>query len=377
MAAPLRIIGILLLCFSTVAVIAQNKPITVTAYYAGDTARISCYDPMKMTHIIFSFCHLKGNRLSVDDKMDTLRIQKLVQLKKRNPALKVLLSLGGWGGCETCSDVFAADANRKAFAASVKELNSYFGTDGIDLDWEYPAIEGHPGHKYQPADKQNFTALIKELRKQLGNKQEISFAAGGFQKFIDESVEWNKVMGMVDRVNLMSYDLVNGYSSTTGHHTALYSTAQQKESADNGIQALIKAGVPASKIVIGAAFYGRVWQNVPAENKGLYQTGKFKTSTGYKDFDSVYKQSPDAFSYSWDSVAKAPTLYSASQQIFVTYDDKRSIEEKTKHVVDKGLNGIMFWELSHDTCNDGLLEAINQTKRREEAKRKEEKRKAS
>lgn len=171
---------------------AQKPSLTVTAYYAGDTVQLKAYDPTKLTHIIFSFCHLKGNRLSVDNHRDTLRIQKLVELKKKNPALKVLLSLGGWGGCASCSDVFSTNAGRKEFAASVKEANTFFGTDGIDLDWEYPAIAGYPGHKFGPQDKQNFTALIVDLRDSLGTQNEISFAAGGFQKFIDEAVEWEE-----------------------------------------------------------------------------------------------------------------------------------------------------------------------------------------
>ena len=339
----------------------QNN-FTVTAYYAGDSAEIKRYDPKKLTHIIFSFCHLKGNKLSVDNKTDTIRIQKLVSLKKQNPSLKVLLSLGGWGGCETCSDVFSTDKGRQEFASSVKELNEFFGTDGIDLDWEYPAVEGYPGHKYGPEDKQNFTALVVALRNTLGTKNEISFAAGGFQKFIDEAIEWDKVMPLIDRVNLMSYDLVTGYSTKTGHHTALYSTPQQKESADNGIQALLKVGVPANKIVIGAAFYGRVWEAVSDINNGLYQKGKFKTSVGYRDFEKEFPQQK-GFSYLWDDVAKAPYIYNKEQKLFITFDDKRSIGEKTKYTVQKGLNGIMFWELSHDLSNGGLLDAIDEVRR--------------
>src|SRR5882672_9704476 len=163
-------------------------------------------------------------------------------------------------------------------------LNRSFQTDGIDLDWEYPTIEGHPGHAFKHEDKANFTALIRELRKALGKKYEISFAAGGFQKFLDESVDWLAIMKEVDRVNIMSYDLINGYSTTTGHHTALYSNPLQKESAHNAIQYLIRLGVPSSKIVIGAAFYARVWENVSAKNNGLYQTGKFKMGVNFKKF---------------------------------------------------------------------------------------------
>lgn len=334
----------------------QKNNFTVTAYYTGDTAQINKFDPQKLTHIIFSFCHLNDNRLNVNTPLDTLRIQKLVGLKKINPSLKVLLSLGGWGGCATCSDVFSTNAGRKEFAASVKELTDFFGTDGIDLDWEYPAIEGYSGHQYQPQDRENFTALIKKLRKSLGKKFEISFAAGGFQKYIDEAIEWEKIMKLVDRVNLMSYDLVSDYS-TTGHHTPLYSTTQQKESADKAITALLKKGVPAAKIVIGAAFYGRVWDSVAAVNNGLHQPGKFRSSIGYKDFETNFGEQ-QGFSYYWDSAARAPYLYNSATQLFVTYDDKHSLAEKIKYAMEKGLNGIMFWQLGNDVSENGLLEAI-------------------
>jgi chitinase len=192
---------------------AQTSNITVTAYYAGGPNQVDSFAAEKLTHIIYSFCHLQGAKLHVDDAGDTLTIQRLVALKRRNPSLKVLLSLGGWGGCPTCSDIFATKDAWKEFAQSVKELSDYFGSDGIDLDWEYPAIEGYPGHKYDPKDKENFTTLVKQLRKALGNGREISFAAGGFKKFLDNAIEWKKVMKKVDRVNIMTYDLVNGYAT--------------------------------------------------------------------------------------------------------------------------------------------------------------------
>src|SRR6202035_117208 len=110
---------------------------------------------------------------------DTATIKHLVLLKEKNPKLKVILSLGGWGGCRSCPDVFSTDSGRKEFARSTKELTDYFHTDGIDLDWEYPALENVPGYAFSPDDKDNFTLLVKQLRKSLDNQQEISFAAGG------------------------------------------------------------------------------------------------------------------------------------------------------------------------------------------------------
>jgi chitinase len=358
----MRIILLLLFVVVNLTLSAQKK-FTVIAYYAGGPEKVDSLAAEKLTHIIFSFCHLTGNQLTVDSQRDSITISKLVGLKKRNPSLKLILSLGGWGGCAPCSDVFSTAAARAEFAKSVLQLNRYFKSDGIDLDWEYPTIEGHPGHRYQAADKKNFTALVTELRATLGSKYEISFAAGGFQKFLDESVEWKAVMRQVDRVNLMTYDLINGYSLETGHHTALYSRPEQKESTHNCVQYLIKIGVPRDKLVIGAAFYGRIWENVPATNNGLYQPGKFKSFVDYHRFAKEITPA-QGFQMFWDDVAQAPYGYNASKQLFITFDDKKSIRIKTQYVIDQKLDGIMFWELNSDAMADGLLDEIDKLARK-------------
>jgi chitinase len=358
----MRLLLISFLFISIVTVGQAPKKFAVIGYYSGNAENVDSLAAEKLTHIIFSFCHLKGNQLAVDNGKDSITIKKLVELKKRNPTLKIILSLGGWGGCESCSPVFSTAAARKEFAQSVLKLNQYFKTDGIDLDWEYPAIEGHPGHPYQAADKQNFTALVRELRNALGSRYEISFAAGGFQKFLDESIEWKKVMVVVDRVNLMTYDLINGYSIETGHHTALYSRTGQKESTDNAVQYLIKLGIPRSKLVIGAAFYGRTWENVETGNNGLYKPGKFKSFVDFKKLrNEVTAQ--NGYTLLWDDVAQAPYAYHASKRLFITYDDKRSIKLKTQYTLDQKLGGIMFWELTLDSRNDGLLDEIDKLAR--------------
>jgi chitinase len=241
-------------------------------------------------------------------------------------------------------------------------LNKAYHTDGIDLDWEYPTIEGFPKHAYKKEDKENFSALVKVLREKLGNGHEISFAAGGFKKYLEESVDWKVLTPLVDRINLMSYDLVNGYSTVTGHHTPLYSNDQTTESTDFAVQYLINHGVAKNKIVIGAAFYARVWENVPEKNHGLYQSGKFKTGVDFKDFEKELSNE-NGFEYFWDDKTQAPYFYSKDKKLFATGDDLKSIRVKTKYVKDQQLQGIMFWELTADVNHNGLLEAIDREKK--------------
>ena len=349
----------------------KNKPtakednsgqIAVMAYYAGDANKIDQYNLGEVTHVIYSFLHLKGNELAYDSPEDSLGVAHLVALKEKYPDLKVMVSLGGWGGCKTCSEVFSTPEGREAFALSVKRILDNSGADGLDLDWEYPSIEGYPGHQYLPEDKDNFTALVTTLRKTLGKKAIISFAAGGFQQFLENSIDWKAVMPEVNYVNLMSYDLVNGYSKVTGHHTPLYSNASQTESTDNAVKYLEKAGVPSNKIVIGAAFYARVWKGVKNVDNGLYQAGVFKQGVGYNKFDSILSPRQGFKAY-WDSVAQAPYMYNAKDSLFATYDDPKSVALKTKYTIDNHLGGIMFWQLANDKMKDGLLDAIYKAKK--------------
>ena len=87
--------------------------IDVIAYFSGNANEIDRFRADQLTQIIYSFCPLRGNELAVDNAADSLTIRKLVALKQKNPRLKVLLYLGGCGGCETCSPVFAGEAARR------------------------------------------------------------------------------------------------------------------------------------------------------------------------------------------------------------------------------------------------------------------------
>lgn len=50
----------------------------------------------------------------------------------------------------------------------------------------------------------------------------------------------------------------------------------------------------------------------------------------------------------YDNVAKAPWLWNAEKQVFLSSEDKQSIAEKAGYVVDKGIGGVLIWELAGD-----------------------------
>lgn len=331
--------------------------LAVMGYYTGDGRDLDRYDFTKLTHLIFSFVYLDGNQASFRDEAAVAAYQRLLALKAEYPHLKVMLALGGWGGCEPCSEVFSSAENRRAFARSVKTVLTEIGGDGLDLDWEYPAIEGHPGHPYKPQDRQNFTALVQDLRSTLGEEYLITVAAGGFDEFLQKSLDWQQVTPLINSVNLMSYDLVNGFSTVTGHHTPVYSTAGQKQSTDNAVRYLLEAGVPAQKIVIGAAFYSRVWEGVQDTDHGRYQSGKHVPGLRYSQLVEEYR--PDnGYQVFWDEEAGAAYAYDAKSQRYATFDTPQSVALKTRYAKELGLGGIMFWELPGDSDEGALVDAI-------------------
>lgn len=159
----------------------------------------------------------------------------------------------------------------------------------------------------------------------------------------------------------MSYDLVNGFSTVSGHQTPLYSTPEQKQSTDNAVNRLIAEGVPSKKIIIGAAFYARMFQLFDTANKGLYDSAFFYHGISYSHlYDTITVA--NGFVQHWDPVAEAPYAFNAERKILATYDDSVSIRLKTKYAIKRKLGGIMFWQLMDDKFSNGLLNVIYDAK---------------
>lgn len=69
--------------------------------------------------------------------------KNIVALKKNNPNLKVLLSMGGWNeGSAIYSDVASDPVRRRKLAENVLQFLQQWGFDGFDIDWEYPGYRG-------------------------------------------------------------------------------------------------------------------------------------------------------------------------------------------------------------------------------------------
>jgi chitinase len=265
--------------------------------------------------------------------------------------------MGGWGGCSTCSNVFSTDSGRMEFAESVLSLTNYFHTDGVDLDWEFPSLASYPEQPFKVEDKVNFTSMLKSLRTRLGKSKEISVICAGVSPFLEGSLDLRGISPYVDRINLMTYDLIGSKTHFSGHHTPLYSTSWQISSADHALRYLDSLKIPHNKICIGSAFYGREYLVFENKSDGLHQPASFQKFITMKDIRTDYTDG-DGYITHWDSVAKASYKYNEHNKIFITYDDERSVAAKVGYVKEKKLNGIFYWEMRLDRPKQGLLDVM-------------------
>jgi chitinase len=245
-----------------------------------------------------------------------------------------------------------------------------YNLDGLDIDWEYPGQVG-AGNRFRPEDKQNYTAVLKELRQRFDREEKtlhrplyLSIATGSDMDFL-EHTEMREVQKYVDTVNLMAYDYYEpGSELTTGLNAPLFTDPSDPKhvSADASIRAYEQAGVPAEKIVLGVPFYGHEWGQVPGDNHGLFQPGKPVPNayTNYANISTNMLKANSGFVRYWDSDSGVPYLYNASTQVFVSYDDPQSMALKSKYALDHKLGGIMFWDYESDPSG-ALLDAVDRT----------------
>ena len=343
------------------------EPQRVVAYLAGWSVPPVIHAE-KLTHINFAFAHIDAtHRIVLDSPGTGPSLRNLQVLKKQNPELKIILSVGGWQA-EGFSDAALTDSSRQVFADSAAQLLRDYSLDGIDLDWEYPG-QGVAGIKNRPEDKHDFTLLLQTTRTTLDSQSAAQKRTGADRYLLTIAAadrEYFKYTEMdlahvyLDWINLMSYDFFNSLTPTTGHHAGLYRSEHARpadRNADSAVTQYLVAGVPADKIVLGVAFYGRGFAGVTARNNGVNQPyDHFEGEHSYAELVTslIGKQ---GFVRYWDTRAQAPYLWNPTSRVFITYDDPQSIAIKARYVLDHRLGGVMFWELSQDREGE-LLDAI-------------------
>jgi chitinase len=339
----------------------------VVAYVTSWSTQPVAIDTRLITHVNLAFALIDDTgRVTIPSDVAETRLRQVVAVRRAHPALRVLVSVGGWAA-EGFSDAALTDRSRQEFAESAVDLLRRFDLDGIDLDWEYPG-QDVAGIKARPEDRRNFTELLAAVRAQLDAEGRRSHRAPGDPYLLTiatadreyfDHVDMPRLHRYVDWINVMAYDFYNSLTRTTGHHAGLHRATSAPTTDRWGsasIEQHVAAGVPARKLVLGVAFYGRRFEGVTPSLDGLNQPyEKYGGDHSYRELVESYIDR-DGYVRHWDQRALAPWLWNAATRTFVTYDDPESIRRKAEFA--RQLGGVMFWELSQDTPDGALLQSI-------------------
>ena len=325
-----------------------------TAAYAYDrpSLRFSDADAENLDQLNFSFGLIVNGEVSGAHWSSIKRFEEYVQ---RHPHILPVLSVGGWGA-DGFSDAVASAQSRERFAQSAVKLMEKHGFLGLDIDWEYPGSTA-AGIKANAKDTENYTLLLQALRDALdaltladGKPRLLAIAVSGSPAQI-ATLDARALGAIVDQVNVMTYDLQT--AKVASHHAPLYGSAAYPLSADSAVKACLSAGFPASKLMVGCAFYGHVFTLKEQAGKPFEATG----DAGQKTL--TYRQivADAGWTTHFDESAKAS--YATKGKQFLTYDDETSIRSKGAYAAQNGLMGLMCWEYGGDTSG-ALLEAMRE-----------------
>ncbi|MPW30817.1 chitinase [Agarivorans sp. B2Z047] len=289
---------------------------------------------------------------------------------------RIGISIFGWSLSNIASDAVKPE-NRTIFLNSLVDfVRAYPFIGQLDIDWEYPGIQGAPENVFDPVnDASNYRDFISELRAELdkiGREDvAIAIASGAPHDKIDAAKLKDLVDAGVDNIHLMTYDFFGQWDTTLNHHTNLYSSDDSKWSADKAIQYMINdLGVPSKNIQLGYANYSRnaiVEGSVQAsplqgdfrsvsDTAGTFEAAVTTVNDFFENFvtigSSEKMKGKNGFDLYTDAVSNADFVYNETNQLFVSIDTPRSVFAKAQYVNKHNLGGIFNWMVDHD---EGLM----------------------
>jgi len=306
------------------------------------------------------------------------------------PHIKIIVSLGGWTWSKYFSSCTSTASARRTLVVSAVDQMVEHDLDGLDFDWEYPTgcfpdaggdVKcGLGGNTWNVNDWANYISFMKEIRAEIKARglvpclddptnskcKYITTAAGMNPKLNDAKAPLKEWVEAQDFVNFMTYDYMGAWSNVAASQTALNTVTSlppsqpQDFNIKDTVQVFLDAGVPASKMTIGLAAYGRGWGDTTEYMKesecktgeygatcplspGTWEAGVFS----WWDVKANYLNKGD-WTRKWDDEAQTPYLQSASKKGIIVYDDEESIKIKVDWAKSIGMGGFMWWESSDD-----------------------------
>lgn len=288
----------------------------------------------------------------------------------KSSGVKVLATFTDGTGKLQMQAILKDPAKRSRLITTLISNATTYGFDGIDLDWEGFAFTD--GTASWPTTQPLWTAFIKELADALHARKlllsvttpELRDPTTGKRGYW--VYDWAGIATSIDRLRIMTYD----YSiNRVGPIGPLSWT-------ENAVKYAISV-MPASKVFVGAAAYGRDWVvalsgTCPANVKLVAQTA---TTNGTRatvlasdaaalakaygvtpTYNTTYGEATFTYKkvYAGNDASGNPTSCTATRTVW--YQNARSILDRSKFVGQYRLAGIALWYLGEEEAStwDGV-----------------------
>ena len=313
---------------NTIVFSAKESKYKVVAYMPSWRTGFVLKDWDKITHLCFCFGDVKADG-SIDMTSIKRNILPMIKTAHEN-GVYALLSIGGGTGGTDFNAAILNETSRKNIAENVLKILEEHKFDGVDVDYEH--------WDYTPSANnikrsEALELLYKDLRDGMPENSQLTIASsltymknGGYKESMTQHLDF---------INMMIYDYTGNWAgSDVGSHSDWNYYL-------NSINQAKKLNIPNNKIIAGVPFYGL----------------KFKSKTSpigaeHMTYSDIVRQYPGAEDK--NEIERSG--------VYLYYDGKPIIRQKSQYVVDNELGGIMFWEITQDAndASKSLLRVIDE-----------------
>lgn len=339
----------------------------IIGYYTGfESLDISENQLKNLTHVVFAYIEMSWDgTLSFKDSKTKNRFLDLIKKsRKGTDGPKVMISIGGEENSQYFAAVTADSRKRKFFIKSLTVFLDDYKLDGVDFYWK----------RATEKDKWNYLSLLRELRERLNSSKNmlisITVPPAGVENW-EMAYDLDQALEYVNFINVFTMDYYgpwpNQWGTPTGPISPLYSGIEKRKNfnVDWTMQYYIcKARNPYNfNIVI--PFFARLWYNVsgPVEpGKEIYRNVELQDNKAqgipYMSRWTVDQKGIDLSNSTWDKASNSSYIYDPKSKIFLSFETKQNVDQKSKYVVDKNLGGVWIWSVEMDDERNSMMNAI-------------------
>ncbi len=310
----------------------------IVAYIVGGHPEI--FDAEKFTHVNYAFGIINEDSLVIRNPEELHALAKL----RDKYGFKLLVSLQQRPRGTFCARTKTLEGCA-LIGKQCKELVDTYGLDGIDVDWEYPAIDITTGKVNCDTCRDDFINLLAAIRKEIGTDKLLTIACAATEDTW-VGTDFVRAAEILDYINIMGYDY-NWNKFGKAHHSNLYPASvgigNHEICGAKAVDMLTGMGLKVEDLVLGLPLYG-------------YQKGA--GAEGFLRYGQITERiASGEYTLCYDEAAKQ-SFAAKDGEMVVAFDDPKTIAWKAEYVKNRGMGGIMYWAYALDDDNGTLRAAV-------------------